>query len=150
MRQISMWRRVAMTTIIFAIVSLVSGIVWAQGIVTGNLGGTVQDSTGALISGAKVTVTEPDTNAVHQVTTNASGAFTVTDLPVGTYIVKIEYQGFSSLSLNGVHVDANHTQDLGVQKLTAGGATTTVEVSASEALLETTQAQVSTTFDTQQ
>jgi hypothetical protein len=123
----------------------------AQGIVTGTLSGTVADSTGANISGAKVTVIRPATNASYTVTTGSSGDFTVNDLPVGTYVIKIESQGFSSLTLSDVHVDSNHTVALGVEKLQAGGSISTVEVNASAAdLLETSQAQITSTFDTQQ
>ena len=121
-----------------------------QGIVTGTLVGSVQDPTGAVISGAKITVTNTDTNTVFNATTNAQGFFTLSDLPVGNYGVKIEDQGFSALEVKDLHVDANRTQSLGVEKLATGGATTTVEVNAAQVLLETTQAQVSTTFSTQQ
>jgi hypothetical protein len=150
MRQMSNCRRVVLTVIIFA--SLLSGgsLAWGQGIITGNLAGTVQDMTGAVIPGAKVTVTKPDTNAVFTATSGSRGEFSLNDLPVGIYVLKIESQGFSAFTLTNVRVDSNHTQDLGVEKLTTGGSATTVEVNAGAALLETTQAQISTTFDTQQ
>jgi hypothetical protein len=126
------------------------GLAWGQGIITGNLAGTVQDATGAVVPGAKVTVIKPDTNAVFTATSGANGNFSLNDLPVGIYNIKFEAPGFSTLALQNVRVDSNHTQDLGIQKLATGTSLTTVEVNASEALLETTQAQISTTFDTQQ
>jgi Carboxypeptidase regulatory-like domain/TonB-dependent Receptor Plug Domain len=121
-----------------------------QGIVTGTLTATVQDATGAVVVGAKVTVTKTDTNTVFTAATNAQGSFSLNDLPVGIYNVKIEDQGFSVLSVNDVHVDANRTQSLGIEKLVTGGSTATVEVNAAQTLLETSQSQVTTTFDTQQ
>lgn len=121
-----------------------------QGIVTGTLVGSVQDATGAVITGAKITVTKTDTNTVFTTTTNAQGSFTLSDLPVGNYSVKIEDQGFTTLEVKDLHVDANRTQSLGIEKLSTGALTSTVEVNASQVLLETTQAQVSTTFSTQQ
>lgn len=150
MKRVSIWRRVVLTAIICTGILLGGSVTWAQGIITGNLAGTVQDSTGAVVPGAKVTVTNPETNGVSVVTTSANGTFTVTDLRVGSYTVKIEDPGFSTLSLTKVSVDANHTQDIGIQRLTTGGTNATVEVNTSEALLETTQAQISTTFDTEQ
>src|SRR6266550_1874003 len=126
------------TVIICASILLGGSVAWGQGIITGTL------------AGAKITVTRPDTNAVFTTTSGANGNFSLHDLPVGTYNVKFEAPGFSTLALQNVRVDSNHTLDLGAQKLTAGGSITTVEVSASQALLETTQAQISTTFDTQQ
>jgi Carboxypeptidase regulatory-like domain/TonB-dependent Receptor Plug Domain len=131
--------------------SLLTGSVASgQGIVTGTLTATVQDSTGAVIVGAKITVTKTDTNTVFTAATNAQGAFSLNDLPVGIYSVRIEDQGFSVLTVNDVHVDANRTQSLGIEKLVAGGTAATVEVNAAQTLLETTQSQVTTTFDTQQ
>ncbi len=146
MKQISIWHRM----ILGVLLAVSFGYAHGQGIITGTLTGTVQDATGAVISGAKVTITKLDTNTVFTATADSRGSFSLNDLPVGVYSVKFDASGFSTLALNGVHVDANHTVDLGVEKLTAGANISTVEVNASEALLETTQAQVSTTFDTQQ
>jgi hypothetical protein len=122
----------------------------AQGITSGTLSGTAADATGAVITGAKVTVTNPATNAVYSATTGPSGSFSFFDVPIGIYVVRIEDKGFTTLALNNVHVDANHTLDLGIQKLQPGAASVTVEVTTSENLLETTQSQISTTFDTEQ
>jgi Carboxypeptidase regulatory-like domain/TonB-dependent Receptor Plug Domain len=129
---------------------LIGGVARGQGIVTGTLTAAVQDSTGAVIVGAKVTVTKTDTNTIFRAATNAQGSFSLNDLPVGIYTVKIEDQGFSVLTVNDVHVDANRTQSLGIERLVAGGSTATVEVNAAQTLLETTESQVTTTFDTQQ
>jgi hypothetical protein len=138
------------TVIICASILLGGSIAWGQGIITGNLAGTMQDATGAVVPGAKITVTRPDTNAVFTATSGANGNFSLNDLPVGIYNVKFEAPGFSTLTMQNVRVDSNKTLDLGAQKLNTGTATTTVEVNAAAALLETTQAQISTTFDTQQ
>jgi hypothetical protein len=138
------------TAIICACVLLGANIAWGQGIITGNLAGTMQDVTGAVIPGAKITLTKPDTNTVFNATSGSNGNFSLNDLPIGIYNVKFEAPGFSTLTLQNVRVDSNKTTDLGPQKLTTGTATTTVEVNANQALLETTQSQLSTTFDTQQ
>lgn len=150
MRQILVWRRIVVAAIICACVLLGGSAAWAQGIITGNLAGTMQDATGAVVPGAKITVTKPDTNAVFTATSGSNGNFSLNDLPTGIYNVKFEASGFSTLTLQSVRVDSNKTTDLGPQKLTTGTATTTVEVNANQALLETTQSQLSTTFDTQQ
>jgi hypothetical protein len=138
------------TAIICACALLSASVAWGQGIITGNLAGTMQDVTGAVIPGAKITLTKPDTNTVFNATSGSNGNFSLNDLPIGIYNVKFEAPGFSTLTLQNVHVDSNKTTDLGPQKLTTGTATTTVEVNANQALLETTQSQLSTTFDTQQ
>jgi hypothetical protein len=138
------------TAIICACALLGANIAWGQGIITGNLAGTMEDVTGAVVPGAKITLTKPDTNTVFNATSGSNGNFSLNDLPIGIYNIKFEAPGFSTLTLQNVRVDSNKTTDLGPQKLTTGTATTTVEVNANQALLETTQSQLSTTFDTQQ
>ena len=73
-------------------------VVWnqnarAQG-TTGSITGTVTDSTSAVISGATVTITQLSTNEAHIVTTSDLGTYSVTQLPPGTYSVKVNKGGF--------------------------------------------------------
>src|SRR5205085_4560212 len=56
----------------------------------GQFQGTVTDPTGAVLSGAKVTVTNVGTNLAVNLTTNASGFYTARELPVGTYKITVE------------------------------------------------------------
>ena len=51
----------------------------------GSLGGTVTDSSGAVISGASVTITSTETGAIRNATTDSNGSFTMTALSPGTY-----------------------------------------------------------------
>src|ERR1700678_1042840 len=150
MKLISISHRIVLIAVICAGIILGGSVARGQGIVTGTLTATVQDSTGAVIVGAKVTVTKTDTNTVFTAATNAQGGFSLNDLPVGIYTVKIESSGFSVLAVNDVHVDANRTQSLGIEKLVTGGTAATLEVDAAQVLLETTEAQIWTTIETQQ
>src|SRR5262245_48378796 len=59
------------------------------------LAGTVHDATGGVLGGASVTVTQTDTNLVHKVQTNSSGAYLVVNLAPGRYLVEAESQGFA-------------------------------------------------------
>jgi outer membrane receptor protein involved in Fe transport len=61
---------------------------------TGQISGTVTDPQGAVISGATVTVTSKDTGATRTAATSGEGNYTVTNLPPGTYDVKVEGAGF--------------------------------------------------------
>jgi hypothetical protein len=122
----------------------------AQGIDNGSISGTVADTTGAVISGATITATSVSTNVSTKVTSDKSGNFAIKDMAIGAYTVVISDQGFSSLTLNNVVVSSSRTQGLGVEKLTTGAASTVVDVSAAANTLETSQAQVTTTFDAQQ
>ena len=58
--------------------------------------GRVDDTTGAAIPGATITLTNTDTNAVSKVTSSANGDFTINALPIGNYHAKVEMAGFAS------------------------------------------------------
>jgi len=73
-----------------------SVFVFAQG-EKGSISGTVSDSSNAVIHGATVTVTAPATGAVRTTNTNDTGFYTVTNLPPGSYEVKVAAQGFADL-----------------------------------------------------
>jgi hypothetical protein len=132
------------------LLTVTSAAAFAQGIITGKINGTVADPTGAVVPNATVTATLATTNAKYTAVTKADGSFTMSDLAVGIYTVTITDAGFSSKVLDNVEVSGNRTADLGIEKLEAGSATETVEVSAAQNQLETTSAQVTTTFDAEQ
>ena len=73
----------------------------------GTISGTVQDATGAVVPGAKVTLTNSQTGVTFSLPSNASGEFTVPQLPVGTYTVKFEKEGFRPASVTGIVLDAS-------------------------------------------
>jgi hypothetical protein len=121
-----------------------------QGIITGSVTGVVQDPTGAVIPGATVTAFDKVVGQTYKVTATQSGEFTFATLPVGTYQITITMTGFGDLKLDNVLVETGKATGLGVEKLQAGSTAETVEVSTASNLLETAQAQVTTTFDAQQ
>jgi hypothetical protein len=83
---------------------------FAQGGATGAIGGVVQDASGAVIANAKVSVHSEATGEVlRQVTTDASGLFTATLLPVGTYTVEVNAAGFPDTKFPGVVVSITET-----------------------------------------
>src|SRR5262245_52439022 len=67
----------------------------------GRISGTVTDSTGSVIAGAKVTVTNQNTSVSQSVTTNANGFYVVPDLAVGTFNVTVEAAGFKKTEKKG-------------------------------------------------
>ncbi|MFQ5740159.1 MAG: carboxypeptidase regulatory-like domain-containing protein [Acidobacteriota bacterium] len=71
--------------------------VWAQQ-TTGGIQGTVQDSSGGVLPGVAVTLTELTTGRAIEVVTNDSGLFVVRSLPAGDYEVRAELQGFKTLA----------------------------------------------------
>src|SRR6266853_376696 len=83
---------------------------WAQGGATGAISGVVEDASEAVIPGAKVTVKNEATGeVVRQATTESSGLFTATLLPVGTYTVEVNAAGFPMTRFPGVVVRITET-----------------------------------------
>ena len=71
----------------------------------GSLMGTAHDSTGAVMPGVSVTVTNKDTGLMRQMTTSAEGIFSAASLPAGNYSVKASATGFRSLEVNAAGAD---------------------------------------------
>ena len=61
---------------------------------TGEITGTVTDTSGAVVPQVKVTVTNQQTNSTRETMTNDAGAYTVTLLPVGVYTISAQKTGF--------------------------------------------------------
>src|SRR6202789_1026551 len=136
--------------LIMIVAPLLQGAAHAQGINTGNISGTVADQTGAIIPGAKVTATATATKISTTAVSGKDGSFSFKDLPIGAYTVIIHSEGFSELTLNDVQVSSAKNAGLGIEKLNPGSTQSVVEVSAAANTLETTQSQVTTTFNSQQ
>ena len=101
--------------------------------------GLVSDSTGAVIQGAKVTLTNADTNVTQTVTTNETGNYSFPLIQVGNYDLRVEMAGFKTESVRNIRVEtaAQVRQDI---KLDVGNITESVEVSASAVQLNTENA----------
>ena len=85
-------------------------VAFAQGGATGAIGGTVQDPSGAVIANAKVSVKSEATGEVLRVvTSDTSGLFTATLLPVGVYTVEVNAAGFPDTRFPGVVVNITET-----------------------------------------
>src|SRR5271170_5332441 len=81
----------------FAKVALSSVLALAQ-TETGQISGTIKDASGAVVSGAKVTVTSLGTGLTRDTTTNPAGIFTIPSLRPDEYKVVIEAQGFQPIT----------------------------------------------------
>ncbi|MFZ0993227.1 MAG: carboxypeptidase-like regulatory domain-containing protein, partial [Candidatus Sulfotelmatobacter sp.] len=91
----SLWKMVASSLFLTAFTGVIfTGMIFAQGGATGAISGVVQDPTGAVIANAKVSIKSEATGEVlRQVTTDVSGLFTATLLPVGSYTVEVNAAG---------------------------------------------------------
>jgi hypothetical protein len=110
----------------------------------GGIEGTVTDTSGASIPAAQVTVTNPETGTSRTVTTDQSGNYTVTELPLGTYDVAIEHNGFRKQLVRSVQVAVGSPTRANAE-LTPGQVKETIDVSAEIPVIET---QSDTTGDT--
>jgi len=117
---------------------------------TGNVRGIVKDPAGAVVAGAKVTLTDKKTNNSLNTSTTSDGEFQFNNLLVGDYQIKIEATGFKALTLNDVRVALNQTTDVPAI-LTVGIEGETVEISAGGIeLVQTTTVNLSKGFGARQ
>jgi hypothetical protein len=115
-----------------------------QPLYSGNSGAVrvlVQDPSGAVISNAKITLTNEATDVVYERTANDQGACLLTNLPPGTYRLLVERPGFQSYILTAIPVHSSTATDLEVT-LSVGTVTQTVEVTAVNVRLQTMSSQV--------
>ena len=121
-----------LTPIFFAV-----PVLSAQTAVDGAIGGTVMDSSGAVVPGAAVTVRNLATNAQQTATTDNSGSFRIIHLQPGLYNVTIAAQGFSDYKATGVTVQVGSMTNVDGQ-MKVGTAAQTVEVSGEAPIINTT------------
>lgn len=95
---------------------------------TGQINGTVKDASGAVVSGAKVTIKSVNTGLTRETTTNSAGLYTVPSLKPDTYAVIVEATGFQKVDRR-VEVAVGSQNEVSVQ-LAVGTTATTIEVSA--------------------
>jgi len=103
---------------------------------TATITGTVADPTGAVVGAARVEVTNTETGVVYPTVTTSAGAYTVTNLPVGSYSIAVTVPGFKKYTRTGVSLAAAQVLGLDVP-LEVGAATESVTVSAEASMLKT-------------
>ncbi len=107
-----------------------------HGQATGSLSGTVTDKAGAVVAGAKVTVSSQGTGVVRQSTSDGSGHYLVPLLPVADFTIQVESQGFQTASQKDIRLQTDQQREVNFT-LNPASVSTTVEVSASEVAVET-------------
>jgi|HubBroStandDraft_1064217.scaffolds.fasta_scaffold00198_3 hypothetical protein len=103
----------------------------------GSFSGTVADKTGSVITNATVKITSQGTGLTREAKTDDSGHYLVPLLPVAFYTIRVEAQGFQTTERKDVRlqVDEQHEIDF---TLNPASVSSTVEVSATEVAVETT------------
>jgi Carboxypeptidase regulatory-like domain len=126
-----------------------SVVLLSQGGATGTILGTILDNSGAVVTGATVTVTNVATGVSNQTRSGSSGDYTVPFLQPGTYKITVEAQGFQQSVLQNVglvvaqEARANFT-------LKPGAVSESVSVEASAVSLDTDSSAVSQTVTQKQ
>jgi hypothetical protein len=115
--------------------------------ISGNLVGTITDSSGALVANAEVTATNAGTSSSAVTHTNSTGEYRFDNLPVGSYKITVKAQGFRTFVADA-DVELNKTGTRN-GSMTPGAASETVEVSGAAPTIDTTTAQLQNTFDPQ-
>lgn len=103
---------------------------------TAQLVGTIKDSSGAVIPGAKVTLTNADTNVSRNINSDKNGDFAFTLIPIGTYQVSVEHTGFSKYVQHGIRLEINQNARLDLA-LQVGTAAQVIEVTGNVTQVDT-------------
>jgi hypothetical protein len=111
----------------------------------GNINGVVQDA-GGVVPGASVRITNLDTSQTQQLVTNERGYFEALLLNPGTYAVRVELQGFKTLTQTGISLAVGQTLSLSLT-LEIGQLTEQIEVRAEAPLIDATTVSSGQNFD---
>ena len=138
------WRRALLT---------VAAILWAAGAAaqttSGRLSGAVLDSSGAVLPGATITLTNEGTNQVQTAVSNETGVYLFPQVSVGNYRVEIALSGFKSATYTKVAIAVGQEYSL-TARLELGNLNEVVTVEAGASLVPTTSPEVSTRVEQQQ
>src|SRR5436305_1811220 len=127
-------RLFARISLICALAGMLSCVLQAQQNY-GTILGTVTDATGAVLTGAKITITNTATHLTRETATDKDGFFRVLSLPIGSYTVTVEKEGFNKETTDAktVEINQNLRVDISVkvgskaEEITVEGAAVTVE-----------------------
>ncbi len=104
---------------------------------TGQLTGTVQDPSGAVVPNAQVTLTDEATGTLRIVQTNRQGIYAFPALVPGTYTVKVAAKSFQPKEITGIEIHAGDVRSIPAFSLAVGSEATTVSVEAAGEIIAT-------------
>ena len=117
--------------------------------VRGSMAGNVNDPSGAVVVGAKITAVGADTGVTLDTVSTSAGSYRFPEMPLGRYDVTVEAAGFAKQVQHGLLVTIGSTTSANFT-LSAGGDTTTVNVDASAPTIETETSDQGGTVSTRQ
>jgi Carboxypeptidase regulatory-like domain/TonB dependent receptor len=111
--------------------------------------GTISDSTGAIVPGASVTITNEATGTTQTVTTTGAGYYRFPALPGSTYTVRVSLSGFKTAVQEHILLQAAEIKTVNVV-LESGQVKEEVTVTGKAPLIETAEGRVSGLIETRQ
>src|SRR5678815_3599835 len=142
-------RRFCASATIALFVCMLSVSVAAQVGTSGQVVGSVKDSTGGVIAKADLVLTDAKTGATFKAASSDDGGFVFPNLQPGTYTLKASAKGFQPLTLQTIIVQTSRSTDVTVQFQVAG-VSEQVDVVARTPVVETTSTTVASTVQTEQ
>jgi hypothetical protein len=130
-------RHVAIAALLLAVCS---SFAYAQA--TAQLSGTVRDESGAVLPGVTVTVTQTDTGFTRTVVSDGTGAYVLSNLPLGPYRLEVSLQGFRTYAQTGIVLQVGATPTINAV-LGVGNLEETVSVEAAAPLVDVQSAGIS-------
>lgn len=124
-----------MVAVVLAMLLSGSQVAWSQ--VTATISGAVQDQTGGVVPGAKVTLTNDATKDLRVVTSNDVGNYTFTAVFPGTYSIKVEAKNYAGQELTGITLHAGDQLKAPTIMLAVGSAQESVTVQAAPQIITT-------------
>jgi len=118
---------------------------WAQ-VGAASLSGIVEDTTGASVPDATVTIQNTASGAQRRLQSNSGGEFSFSAVPSGDYKVTVEHAGFKQLVRAGVHLNAGDSLALTGLQLSVGDVSQSITVSTTTAGLPLDSGQLSSTI----
>ena len=115
----------------------------------GSITGTVEDTTGAVVGGAQVTLVNTDQGITLETKTNGNGSYTFSPIRAGHFSLTVVAKGFSKTTQKNITLQVAQAMQLNVQ-LKLGAATETVEVTTAPPLMQTEEASVGQVIGTEQ
>jgi len=117
-------------------VLVTSTLVFAQASTTATIRGTIQDTSGAVLPGATVTLTNEGTKAAQTAVSDDRGQYLFAGLFPGAYDLKVELSGFKTYERKGIALSPNDTRGLDI-RLDIGQQTETVTVTGQQEVIQT-------------
>ena len=119
---------------------------WGQATAVSQISGTVQDASGAAVPNAQIRITQTETHLSRTATSNADGAYTLPNLPVGHYELTVSGAGFSEYVQRGIELQVNSNPVIN-PVLQVGAVSEQVQVTAAAAMAETHENSISQVID---